>query len=112
MGLVDAMSRSASAVALDFTEARIITDKTFGAYFSEQPDKVLAIMQHMSGRIRELTRDYMDACKVAAETVDAEKTGKEKSGWLKEQLKRFADAYDATAVYQDMYWPGLHAGHM
>ena len=96
MGLIDAMPRSATAVALENVQACAITGKEFGAHFKENPAAVLAIMQNMSKRIRKLTQDYLDACRAVAETVDSEKTGKEKSRWLLEKMDKFIKDYEYT----------------
>ena len=88
MGMLEAYPRSATAVALeDGTEVRVITTETFSSYFQNNSEKVYAIMTQMSRRIRALSNDYLEACRAVAETVEAEKTGKEKSGLLKKNLK-------------------------
>ena len=97
MGLIDAMPRSATAVALENVQACAITGKEFGDYFYENPAAVLLIMQNMSKRIRALSQDYMDACRAVSEMVDAEKSGKEKTGWFKKTVNKFIDDYKATA---------------
>ena len=96
MGLIDAKPRSATAVALGDVLACMITEQEFGEYFKENPDAVLMIMQNMSKRIRELTQDYLDACRAVAESVDFEKTGKEKSSWLLEKVDKFIKDYEYT----------------
>ena len=86
MGMIEGRLRSATAVALEKdTRVKVITPETFDTYFKENPAKVLLIMQNMSHRIRELTRDYLEACRAVAEAVETEKTGKEKSSWFKEK---------------------------
>lgn len=47
-------------------------------------------MKHLGKRIRGLSQDYLDACRTVAESVETERKGTEKSGWLKEHLKKFA----------------------
>lgn len=94
MGLVDLEPRSATAVALEKdTKVEIITGEAFGSFLQERPAKVLMIMQHMSQRIRDLTKDYLEVCGTVAEAVDTEKTGKAKSDGLLEKLKKFNDIY-------------------
>lgn len=95
MGLIDAMPRSATAVALEDVTAYVVTGQEFGVYFKERPEVVMRIMQNMSKRIRELTQDYMDACRAVAESVDSEKTGKEKSGWFRSKVDKFIKDYEA-----------------
>ena len=97
MGLIEDCPRSATAVALEQgTRLKVITEENFNDYFKERPTKVYVIMQHMSHRLRQLTEDYLEVCRTVAEQTEAEQTGKEKSGWLKEHLKKFAGVYRAS----------------
>ena len=97
MGLIEGSPRSATAVALEKnTEVQVITADTFENYFKERPTKVYMIMQHMSHRLRKLTDDYMKACRTVSQVVEAEKSDGEKSGELKEDMKKFADVYNTS----------------
>lgn len=94
MGLVDLEPRSATAVALEKdTKVELITGEDFGTFLQDRPGTVLMIMQHMSQRIRDLTKDYLEACGTVAEAVDTEKNNKEKSKGLLNKLKKFHDIY-------------------
>ena len=105
MGMIEGRLRSATAVALEKdTRLKVITPESFDAYFKESPDKVLLIMQNMSNRIRELTHDYLEACRAVAEAVETEKTGKEKSSWFKEKVRKLMDDYERA------YIAGVEAG--
>ena len=98
MGLIDGEPRSATAVALEKdTRVAVINGECFGAYLQERPTKVLVIMQHMSHRLRNLTKDYMEACKTVAEAVEAEENGNEKSEGLQKQMKKLNDYYNEAA---------------
>lgn len=103
MALIECRPRSATAVALEETAAELITAENFSQYFSQHSDKLFDIMRQMSRRIRELTEDYMEACHTVAEMVDTEKSGKEKSGWLIKNLKKFGDAYEESAKLATQY---------
>ena len=98
MGLIESMPRSATAVAMGDIKVQVVTGRDFGAYFKESPAKVLLIMQNMSHRIRELTRDYLEACRAVAEAVETEKTGKEKSSWFKEKVRKLMDDYERAYI--------------
>ena len=79
MGLIDQMPRSAAAVVLeDHTEITVISQDNFQNYLKDHPEKVMEIMQHMSGRIRNLTNNYLDACRAVSEALESEKNGKER----------------------------------
>lgn len=102
MGLIEKLPRSATAVALtDGTELVMVSQENFQDYIKEHPEKVLSIMQHMSGRIRNLTADYLDACRAVSEAVEAEKTGKEKSSWFKSKVSRFLEDYRMSLEAQN-----------
>lgn len=103
MGLLNSKPRSATAVALEDVEAYYITEETFDSYFRELPDAVLLIMWNMSKRIRDLTQDYLDACRAVAESVDAEKTGKEKSGWFQNKVDKFIKDYEEGVKIANEY---------
>lgn len=96
IGLVEAMARSATAVAMEDVETIVIYGENFGAYFKDKPDALLAIMRSMSRRIRELTEDYMEACRAVAEAVETERSGAEKSGWFKEHLSKFMQVFKSS----------------
>lgn len=94
MGLVDNVPRSATAVAMEIdTRAEVVTRETFSCYLKERPERVIAVMQSMSKRIRELTADYMEACRAVKEAVETEESGEEKSGWFKDTAGRFMKEY-------------------
>ena len=63
MGLVAEEPRSATAVALaDNTTLEVIDMDELKALMDKNPPEVWAIVSHLSGRLRKLTRDFMDAC--------------------------------------------------
>ena len=64
MGMIEAIPRSATAVAMeDGTELRAIDEKEFSSYFRDQPERLLANMRQISARLRDLTGDC-DAARV------------------------------------------------
>ncbi len=97
MELVEAIPRTATVVATEKLRVRVYTSDDFSALFREKPSTVMAIMQQMSARIRELNRDYSEACRIVAEAVAAEKAGKEKSEKLQQERKMLSDFYESYA---------------
>ena len=91
--LVEARPRTTTAVATERTRVRVYDNEGFSALFQEKPAMVVAIMQQMSARIRELQREYNNACRVVAEAMDAEKAGRVKSGKLQNERKKLSDHY-------------------
>ncbi len=93
--LVEARPRTTTAVAAERTIVKVYDREGFAALFAQKPSMVLSIMQQMSARIRKLQRDYNDACRVAAEALEAERTGAEKSRRLQSERKKLSDRYHA-----------------
>lgn len=104
MGLIEAWPRSATAVALEDVKVEVVTGDAFGAYFKERPERIYAIMAQMGGRIRALSNDYLEACRAAAEVMDTADTGKGKSGWFMEKVRKLMDDYERA------YIAGVEAG--
>ena len=89
MGLINSMPRSATAIAAEETVAVLIDNRDFGAYFQDRPSEVLNIFSHLSSRMRDLTRDYMEACRTIEEYLEAEKKNEPKSQNLIDRMKKF-----------------------
>ena len=100
MGLLDKAVRSATAVALEACEADVVTEAEFKDFLAKNPDKVLAIMQQLSQRLRQRTQDYVDACHAVYEVVENEKKGKPRSRNLIEKLNEIFDVYNE---YEQMH---------
>lgn len=97
MGVIEDRVRSATAVAGDECTLGIVTADKFVDYIRERPTKVLEIMSSMSLRLRELSDDYMTACR----TISALNSGEKEKGkldWLKDSVKKFAKLYDESLV--------------
>ena len=94
MGLLEQSPRSATVVALENdTQVSAIMESDFRDYFAANPAKVFTIMQMLSQKLRKTTQDYLEVCRTVYETVETEKKGEEKSGWLKNSLKFFHEVY-------------------
>jgi CRP-like cAMP-binding protein len=98
MGMIDGEPRSATAVAIEDTEASVITSENFADFFKEHPEHIFYMMQNMSKRIRGLTVDYLDACRAVAEAVETEKNGKSKSDWFKDRIVKFINDYNQSGL--------------
>ncbi len=67
MGIFEGLCRTATAVALeDDTCAEVIREKDLNVIFERNPAMALMVLQHLSGRLRRLTKDYLKACKALA----------------------------------------------
>ncbi len=87
MGMVDKAPRSASAVALaDDTVVCEIGEDDLAEFFRQDPERLLAILRSMSGRLRGLTADYLKACQTVSELAGAGELSDE----LRERVARYA----------------------
>lgn len=105
MAMVEGVVRSATAVAMsDNVILAVVTWQTLGEYFRDRPSQIVMIMQQMGRRIRELTEDYIGACKAISEMADrAEAERREaESAWINDKMKRYLDAYRAANGYSRM----------
>ena len=81
MGLIEKMPRSATAVVVeDDTVLRKITEDELETLIKTSPALVLRCMEHLSTRLRRLTKDYLEACEMVAKMDKAEKNNKDLSG--------------------------------
>ena len=99
MGLIDMLPRSATAVALEDSETRVIDQNEVQQYLEENPEKAMIIIKTLSKRLRGLTLDYMDACSTIAK-VCKEKAPEEKKGKLWDRMLGFAEK---TRSVEDAY---------
>ena len=97
MAVIDAMPRSATAVALEDMEALVVKSGEFDEYLSENPDKVIDVFQSLCTRLRELSNDYIDACATITDYVQAE--DKKKDGTFKSKIKKLLSLYYRYAEY-------------
>jgi CRP-like cAMP-binding protein len=67
MGMLDGAPRSATVVALEDTTIETITAEDLDELFEKNPAKVWMITDHLSRRLRNLTRDYLKVCDQIAE---------------------------------------------
>ena len=93
MSLLEAWLRSATAVvASESASLEKITVKELNGYFSERSERIMDIMRHLSGRLRDLTADYRDACATLAEMKPDEP---QRSDGLRAKIRRFAAVFFA-----------------
>ena len=102
MGLVDHAPRSATVVAADEnTVITTITEEDFFEYYRENPTKVLDIIQQMCHRLRETTKNYIEACHTVYDTVETKKSGEKKSKSLLERINKLREAFSRAGSHQD-----------
>ena len=99
MGLLDTAPRSAAAISLsDDTALLVIDEASFSQYLSREPDKVRALLQQMSTRLRRISRDCADACRTVSDVVEAEKLGQQKDPALKNRIAKTLAGFEASRL--------------
>ena len=99
MGLIEKMPRSATAVVEeDDTVLRKITEEELESLFRTSPALVVRCIEHLSGRLRRLTKDYLEACEMVSKMDVAEKMDTRLTSAEEAMIRELADAanrYDA-----------------
>ena len=62
ISFLESRPRNTTAVALENTIVSEITYDNFSAYFREKPAKIMSLLQHMSARMRQMQKAYVDTC--------------------------------------------------
>ena len=97
MGLIEKLPRSATAVAAENHTILIrVTEKNLDVLFDVEPELILMMLQHLSSRLRTLTRDYIKACRTISEMEEAEEENRE----LTPEEKAHMNYYIALAKAQ------------
>lgn len=82
ISFLESRQRNTTAVALEPTIVSEITYDNFSAYFREKPAKIMSLLQHMSARMRQLQKEYVDTCHALETYADKDKLHAEDSDWL------------------------------
>ncbi|MCR5301310.1 MAG: cyclic nucleotide-binding domain-containing protein [Lachnospiraceae bacterium] len=91
LGMIDKVERSCTAVVMENnTTLEIITESDIKELFEKNPAKVQMILEHLSYRVRHLTSEYMNACKVIYRVNEAKNKGDIDEG-LKSEVKKCND---------------------
>ncbi len=93
LGMIDNVKRSGTAVVLeDDTMLEIIAPSDLKGLFEQNPPKVEMILEHLSYRLRKLTKEYMAACGIM---FKVEKNNGNVDGDLKKEIDGYtAKLYD------------------
>lgn len=89
MSLLDCLPRTATVIAKEDTEVKIIDEELFAEYMNGDPEKVNKLLICLTVRLSKLNSEYLEACKTVKRCLQEEK--KEKS--LLVSMKRFAQIF-------------------
>ncbi len=102
MGLIDGEPRSATAVVLeDGTRLDRIDESEFAQFLAENPAKVGRIIEQLSHKLRQTTKDYLEICRSVASAVGEEHEVDGSSNYHFEQDDHLRTIHDAQAKTAD-----------
>ena len=104
LAVLEGTRRSATAIAAEDLTVKEVSSEEFNTYLEEQPDKIIEIMNHIGGRIRELTDDYNEV--LAALNAGAAK----KNESLFEKIKKFLSGRSGDKQTFEETQPADHSG--
>lgn len=90
MGMICSDPRSATAITLeDETTIETIQPEDLYDLFEQNPPKVRMILSHLSSRLRRLTKDYMDACRLVYQVTEAEEKNEAPSAEIQKKTEEY-----------------------
>ncbi len=92
LGFLESMPRYGTSVALEDCTVEVINHDNLSEYFSRKPAKVMAIMESLSMRARNIYRLYALSCDTMEEYVERVQNGESIPEELKDRMIRFARA--------------------
>ena len=96
MGMISNNPRSATAITLeDDTMIETIRPEDLYDLFEQNPPKVRMILAHLSSRLRKLTKEYTNACRLAYQVTEAEEKNEAPSAEVQKETEEYrANYYD------------------
>ena len=99
MGLIEKLPRKATAVILeDDTILREITEENLLELYERSPELIIGCMQYMASKMRNLTREYLDACEMIATMYAAEKEERKLTFTEKERKRALIAEAEALRI--------------
>lgn len=89
MSVASGEPRSATAVALEDVELEVISKEDFEELKTKDPQMLMDILSNISGRLRELTKQYLEAGMVASRYFDAVEGGNKPDAELESRMQKF-----------------------
>ena len=99
MAVIEAYPRSATAVALEDVEVTELSTEEINEYFHSEPDKIIAIMKHLTNRLSELTNDFAGATATLEEMKGTK--AEARSEKLLARIKKYVSEYRRNKIYAD-----------
>ena len=99
MAVIESFPRSSTVVAEDAVKVFEIPADKLNDYFAEAPDKIIAIINHLGKRIKELSVDYGDA-KALLKELEGSEVDKSSESVLS-KIKKFIAFYNTGKAVLD-----------
>ena len=87
---MESMPRSATAVATEDCETKVIRHEDLSEYLKANPAKVMSMLESLSARLSTAYRMFGYACQTFEEFVETVRSGKPVSDELKNRALKFA----------------------
>jgi len=87
ISFLESRPRNTTVVALEPLVVSEISFDNFGKYFRDRPAKVMSLLQHMSARIRQMQKAYVETCHALENYGDKERLEAEHGEWYAEHSK-------------------------
>ena len=100
ISFLESRPRNTTAVALENTIVSEITYDNFSAYFREKPAKIMSLLQHMSARMRQMQKAYVDTCHALELYGDKARLTAEHGEWT--------DSHNRTYNLLKAMFPGMY----
>ncbi len=103
MGLIDGEPRSATVVVMEGeTVLERIGEDEFAEFLASNPNQVYAIIQQLSHKLRQVTKDYLEVCQSVAGAVGESADGvDDASDYHFAQDERLREIHDRQAAAGD-----------
>lgn len=89
ISFLESRQRNTTAVALENTIVSEITYDNFSSYFREKPAKIMSLLQHMSARMRQMQKAYVETCHALELCGDKTKLGNDHADWVDNHNKTY-----------------------
>ncbi len=93
MGFLNSMSRNSTVIADEDSSLVKIDEGSFNDYFISHPDKILSILQCLSGRLNEIDVNCAEAFNTLRDCVEANEKKIGISGNLKAAMRKVLDVF-------------------
>lgn len=104
LAVIESTPRSTTVVSESGVNVIEISGTSLSEYFSEQPDKIIAIINNIGGRIRELSNEYSEA-KNVLKSIEENSTDKSDESFIK-KIQKYINHYKASV---NLHKPSVEA---